>query len=229
MTNDGMDSINPNLLRQLAQLRSPDSEASARIADSLAAEEAANRKAFDGMRIERAGIPARFRDCTLRTSPQKVAAQMMERGEPLASYYLHGPVGTGKTGLAAGYLQHWILTRGKPGRFVTAPRLFAELRATYDGENSELSVLERYSRTPLLVLDDLGSESTRSADWVADRLYQILGERHDELRPTVITSNLNLDALTERVGERLVWRIVEACGPGGIIEVGGRNLRASAR
>ncbi len=142
------------------------------------------------------------------------------------SYYLHGPCGTGKTWLAVAYLRHWCAGNRGRVRFVTAPRLFAQLRASYDGDERELEILDRYARAGLLVLDDLGSESIRSADWTSDRLYLILGERHDECRPTVITSNCDLSAIAERLGERIAWRIAESCGGTGIIEVGGRNLRA---
>lgn len=173
-----------------------------------------------------ADVPARFDECRLETSPHHGLAADLARADQGASYYLYGPVGTGKTGLAAGYLRTWIERTLRPALFVTAPRMFSELRSTYNGaELSEIAIIDRYAQIPLLVLDDLGSEGFKSQDWLSDRLYQILGERHDELLPTVITSNLSLHELSDRVGERITWRIAEACGPGNIIQVKGRNLR----
>ena len=173
-------------------------------------------------------MPERFQPYALSESPQPVIAAQLQKADKAESFYLFGPYGTGKTGLAVGYLKRWLDTYDRPALFVSAPRLFAELRNTYDDrEASELAVIDRYARVPLLVLDDLGSESFKSADWLSDRLYLILGERHDELRPTVITSNLSLRELESRVGERVTWRISEACGPGHIMEVRGKNLRAA--
>ena len=225
-----MDGISPSLRRTLESLHSPDSAAASTDPD-LTPEQVAMRLQHEEQRSLRdAGLPLRFLDATLHgQQPHPGAANALLSADGRDSFYLHGPCGTGKTFLAAGYLRHWRENNRGRIAFVTAPRLFAELRSTYDGKESELEVIERYSCARLLVLDDLGSESFKSADWLADRLYLILGERHDECRPTVITSNYDLAAMAGRVGDRIVWRISESCGPDGVIEVGGRNLRARAR
>ena len=49
----------------------------------------------------------------------------------------------------------------------------------------------------LLVLDDLGAE--QSSSWVRERLYVIVSRRHNHLKPTIFTSNYDL----QETGRRL--------------------------
>ena len=182
----------------------------------------------------KAEIPQRFLKWSLESSPvdDAVKAQLTQAGQ---SWLLWGPHGRGKTGLATGWLRHWMGVDERPqetdhiveGLFVTLPDLLSQVRATYgpDGGTSEADVVQRYREAPLLVLDDLGAEHVKGAGWLEDILYRLIGYRHDNLLPTVFTSNLSPQELGERIGERVMWRIVEACGDG-IVELRGRNLRA---
>ena len=183
------------------------------------------------------GIPARFIDKTFETHQNKTSEAWIALQEPSESdqsWYLHGGFGTGKTGLAVAYLYRSAVEGNKSLLFRRVPDILTELRATYNQRRSrdeseeqetEADLLDKYSTVGLLVLDDLGAEQLTGSGWVEDKLYQIIGARHDEELPTVFTSNLNLEAIAKRVGERITWRIAEMCGPGHILEVTGRNLR----
>ena len=83
--------------------------------------------------------------------------------------------------------------------------------------------MERYLAADVLILDDLGAE--RLTEWAAERLYMLIGQRHDEERTTVFTSNLSLEDVAAKLGERTTWRILEMCGADNIVEVKGPNLR----
>lgn len=178
-------------------------------------------------------IPRRFADFTLATSPLKKLAKKLALAEPNQSVFLWGDYGTGKTGLAVGYTWAWIeKTKGKrTALFRTLPNLLSELRSTYNPHpeetETEQNLLSQYQNVGLLVLDDIGAEqiSAKGAAWMQDRLYQIVGNRHDEMMPMIFTSNMALDELEKRLGERLTWRILEMCGKDHIIEVKGANLR----
>ena len=58
-----------------------------------------------------------------------------------------------------------------------------------------------------LVLDDLGAE--KSSPWVLERLTLIVNDRYENLLPTVVTSNLDLELLEKQIGERIVSRLME--------------------
>lgn len=175
--------------------------------------------------IERAGIPSWFTDFTLDSHPGAQAAMSVVRSH-LANdtgynFFLWGNYGTGKTGMAVGILKNRVEAYCEAAFFVTVPRLLEMIRASYDKHDSpHEEALRRARTTSLLVLDDLGAE--RPTDWVQEQLYLIINERHDNRLDTVITSNLTLDQLADRIGERTIWRIAEMCK---VIEVKGKNLR----
>ena len=151
------------------------------------------------------------------------------------SWFFWGAFGTGKTGLAIGYTREWVQNEWgeestKPVLFRTVPRLMTELRATYNRERdsdtpTEEQLLKQFTEASLLILDDLGAEQVRNTGWLEDRLYQIIGERHDNVRATIFTSNMSLEELAGRIGERVTWRIVEMCGKERIVHIEGPNLR----
>lgn len=193
--------------------------------EEAAANAAASRARRIATYLRDAGIPERFRSLTLKGSPHRQIAARMANAPEDSSWLLYGPVGRGKTALATAYLQRWIRRMCRRGLFVTLPNLLAELRETYDAETSELDVLERYSRTGLLVLDDIGAEAVGNREWLLDRLFHVVGSRHAGCRPTVFTTNLTPKALRARLGERIWDRVMEMCGPERIVHVAGPNLR----
>ena len=97
-----------------------------------------------------------------------------------------GAYGCGKTHLAAAIANERLL-RGEPALFVVVPDLLDHLRATYS-PNSLTSYDKRFDevrKTPLLVLDDLGTES--ATQWAMEKLYQLFNYRYNARLPTVIT------------------------------------------
>lgn len=154
------------------------------------------------------------------------------------SYLFWGSYGVGKTCTAVG-LAHEVLmgmydyrdvdydSEAMGFKFATLPDLLSELRDTYNQRGlSEGEVLRKYQSPWLLVLDDLGAEHVKDMDWLRDRLFQLIGHRHAEERPTIFTSNLSPEELGGRLGERVMWRLVEMCGADHIIHLNGPNLRA---
>jgi len=184
---------------------------------------------------ERANVPRRFNDMRLVNSPNTEYALRMvySTGEPYQeaqepeSWFLHGAVGVGKTCLAVGYAYEMVQAHLTPTRFVTLPGMMTEIRSCYDTNGpSEKEVLRFYKEAEMLILDDMGAEHTSSSNWLSDRLYQILGDRHDQLRPTVMTSNLSISELGDVYGERITSRINEMCNNGNnVMHIEGRNLR----
>lgn len=183
---------------------------------------------------EQAGIPRRFHAATLESSPWagRRPGLIESLRESAGSWYFFGPVGTGKTGLAVGYARTWVFgdTLGDV-RFRSVPDLLTELRDTYsrrENGRTEMDILNDCRDADLLVLDDLGAEQVTNSGWLEDRLYQIIGHRHGDDSATVFTSNLSLEQLANRIGDRITWRIAEMCN-GHIVHLAGPNLRAQAQ
>lgn len=116
---------------------------------------------------------------------------------------LKGSYGTGKTHLAAA-AANLSIERGQPALFITVPDLLDHLRAAF-GPSSEISLdteFEQVKNAELLILDDLGAENPSA--WAVEKLYQLLGYRHVNQLPTIITTNNNPDLLDPRIRSRLL-------------------------
>jgi len=115
---------------------------------------------------------------------------------------LAGPSGCGKTHLAAA-IANERLSLGKPAFFITTPDLLDRLRSAFS-PNSEIAYDEFFDRVrnaPLLVLDDLGAQTSTS--WAKEKLDQLLTHRFNNELPTVIVTITPIEQLEERIRNRL--------------------------
>ncbi|HBF35170.1 TPA: hypothetical protein DDW35_11480, partial [Candidatus Sumerlaeota bacterium] len=121
---------------------------------------------------------------------------------------MYGCVGCGKTHLAVAVLQS-VLRKGFSGLYYNMVDLLSDIRATFSDSTSlsEHDLLEDVIAPDLLVLDDLGAEKT--SEFVSDRLYLIVNRRYESNLPILVTTNLGLDELKNKVGERTVSRLCE--------------------
>jgi DNA replication protein DnaC len=119
---------------------------------------------------------------------------------------LIGPSQVGKTHLALAIINA-LLVSGEPAHFCSVPDLLDELLRGY-ADDTYLQRLRMLQQTPILALDDLGAEQTQTGGayavtWAQDKLYQIIAERVQQQRPTVITTNLIRTQLPARLAERM--------------------------
>ncbi len=135
--------------------------------------------------------------------------------EPKGWLVLAGPSGCGKTHLAAAIGNHCI-ENDHPVFYTTAPDLLDHLRATFS-PNSEVpydEFFEQVRNTPLLILDDLGAQSSTS--WAKEKLDQLLNHRFNNQLPTVIASIVPIEELDERIRTRLTGsNLCQICAVGG--------------
>ena len=118
----------------------------------------------------------------------------------------NGPRGSGKTHLAVAIAGEQ-LRLGSQVFFAFVPTLLDHLRATFspDSPVGYDELFEQINSVPLLVLDDLGAES--STAWAEEKLYQIIVHRHEARLPTVITTVSTIEELEDtksRIASRLV-------------------------
>lgn len=132
-----------------------------------------------------------------------------------------GAVGCGKTHLAAAIANQRLEQYGEMAIFLTAPDLLDALRGAIDpgGENTFDDYFYRIRAAPLLVLDDLGVENP--TNWAKEKLFQLLNHRHTEAKPTVITTNTDIDELDPRIGSRMAQ--------GAVVNINAPDYRRKSR
>jgi DNA replication protein DnaC len=113
-----------------------------------------------------------------------------------------GPSGCGKTHTAAA-IANYCLSQGRPVFFVVVPDLLDHLRSTFSpaSDISYDELFEQVRQAPLLILDDLGTQS--STPWAQEKLFQIINHRFNAQLPTIVTLNTPTEELEERVHTRL--------------------------
>lgn len=113
---------------------------------------------------------------------------------------LAGPVGTGKTHLAAAMCRP-ACHEGLKVRLLSEPWLLDLMRP--GGEDDVMEVLaEDVDR---LVIDDVGT--ARMTEWSSERFGMLVDARWSQRRPTVFTTNLDPVQLATHVGPRAYSRM----------------------
>jgi DNA replication protein DnaC len=114
-----------------------------------------------------------------------------------------GPSGSGKTHLACAVANH-RLKLGEPAFYITAADLLDHLRSAFSpaSDTTYDELFEQVKNVPLLVLDDLTLGSATA--WAKEKLEQLLHHRFNSRLPTVITTDVPLERMDERLRGHLV-------------------------
>ena len=111
---------------------------------------------------------------------------------------LTGPGGSGKTHLATA-IANQALQHGTVVMYVSTPDLLDHLRAAFNpaSEITYDDFFDQVRNVPLLVLDDLGAQS--STAWASEKLDQLINHRYNQGMATVIAAIVPLDQLDDRL------------------------------
>jgi DNA replication protein DnaC len=185
------------------------------------------------------GIPRRYLDYSFDNFTggdvvKKICRNFVKEYPDVNSLLLTGPPGSGKTHLAMATCRQLIVDmkvdgsgpprkinepsyyrevnddyRGNDISFTTVPELLLEIRSTFsrDSSESEDDIIEKYARVKLLILDDLGAE--KASEFAIQSLYLLIDRRNRDLSPTIITTNLSLSEIEERLNGRIASRLAE--------------------
>lgn len=123
---------------------------------------------------------------------------------------LHGPVGTGKTFMAA-CVANALLDDNRRVFMGNLTAMVNTMNATFDGRQEYINELCRKS---LVIIDDLGTE--RDSDWMREQVYYIINSLYAAKVPMIITTNVNIDVIKKTTDEdlkRIYSRVLERCHP----------------
>jgi len=163
-------------------------------------------------------IPLRYRDIELNDKDlsEKVKKAIKEDN----GCYFFGPAGTGKTYILYGVLKR-MLALGYGARLWNVPQKLAELKSEYDKNGGgESEICEILKDNCVLFLDDFGAE--KLTEWNNEIMYRLINYRYENMLTTFFASNLSLQELAERNGDRLASRIAEMCN---VVKIDGDDRR----
>lgn len=172
--------------------------------------------------LGRAALPPRFEGKTFDqfvcTNPRQNSALALARtyaekfDEQLEigrSMIFCGGVGTGKTHLAAAILRT-IIAAGHTGLYSTVISAVRSVKETWGGAGRERDVIKGFVRPELLVLDEVGVQFGSEAERLI--LFEIINGRYEQMRPTILLSNLNVKDVEQNIGPRALDRMREGGG-----------------
>ena len=152
-----------------------------------------------------------------------------------------GTQGVGKTHLASA-IGHKLLDRWQgvpytcPVAMVSEAELYNKIQNTYSYSQDERSklpseqdIINRYINIPLLILDDLGTETRNKKDFSNRILFALVNGRYDNEKPIVVTTNLSTGELNSYLSDesgrvRIMDRLIEMAG-GEFFQVHGPSYR----
>lgn len=131
---------------------------------------------------------------------------------------LYGPVGTGKSHVAA-CIANKLIDDGYSAYMTNFSTIANELLNTYE-KQPYIDSLNRYD---LLILDDLGIE--RKTEFMQEQVFNVIDARYRSGLPFIITTNLKPEELkktTDIGNSRIYDRVLERCHP---VKVAGESYR----
>lgn len=187
--------------------------------------EHAGRKAAWEQRLGESCIPERFTDRTLNkfiaSTPEQESAlafatayadgfdEVIKTGR---SALFVGNVGTGKTHLAAGIALRLMRRDGRPVLFTTVMRAIRSVKDTWGGNGgkTETQAISALVFPDLLILDEVGVQFGSDTEKLI--LFDVLNERYEKRRPTLLLSNFGVDEVQAYLGDRIFDRLREDGG-----------------
>lgn len=180
------------------------------------------------LKLGSALVPKRFAGKTLKgyiaESPEqeealrvctKYVAKFAEISQSGRCLLLLGRPGTGKTHLGVAIANELMRRTAATAVYRTLGTILHEIKATFrpGSERSEAHILAGLINPSLLVLDEIGLSKENPSDFELSTLFSIINGRYEQMRPTVVISNLDSKALPGAIGERCADRLRE----GGVI------------
>lgn len=170
-------------------------------------------------------LPPRFQSATLNNFEpinkeaahclkvcQAYANQWPERLKQGGGIVMCGKPGTGKNHLALAIAQHVITTYQASALFTSALHLVRLYKSTWTKptQMTEAEVLRMHISPELLIIDEIGVQFGSDTEKII--LFDIINNRYEGMKPTILLSNLPKEALAQFMGERVMDRMNEGGG-----------------
>lgn len=168
---------------------------------------------------------SKFKDAKMSDFDESIKEKVKGVLKDKKGIFIYGNCGTGKTHLLNALYKHSKENFYGEVRYYNFSEFlyFAKNKFQNDFHEDVMNKImypDYVNRQRLLFLDDIGSEKT--TDWSIETLGLIVNRFYEQEDYLFITSNLNLEEIQERYGDRIASRIAEMCG---IIKLEGEDRR----
>ena len=173
-------------------------------------------------------IPMRFAHCSLSNYEPvtdgakkalayatRYADKWLDRLAKGGGLVFCGKPGTGKNHLACAIANSIIENHQAKVLISTALRIARDIKNSWsrDSQISEERTIKTYTDKDLLIIDEIGVQFGSEAEKII--LFEIINTRYEQMKPTILISNLSEQELGIYIGERVLDRMME--GQGAII------------
>jgi DNA replication protein DnaC len=200
----------------------PDCAEEKRAQNELDRDRAAQKMRIQRLRslVRASNIPPRFADASISDYQVTCKEQAIvragcavyvdtwpERRNRGGSLVFTGACGTGKTHLACAIANTVMAEHEAEVLFGTVTHLMRGLRATFNArsDRSERQAIEEMIGPDLLIIDEVGAQVGTAHE--LQTLFELVNERYQALRPTILISNLDAGSLEDYVGQRVMDRL----------------------
>jgi len=177
------------------------------------------------------GIPLRFQNCSFenfsKTKEKEIVLDYVknfpDRQKSGTSLVFCGTTGTGKTHLSSALCFYLIENYQTSVLYTKAFDVLREVKETYNKSSKKTfsDVQSKHAQIDLLIIDEVGVQFGTETE--KQILFEIINERYENLRPTILVTNLSLTNLKEFAGDRVIDRMKDNGGK--IVVFSGESFR----
>ncbi len=177
------------------------------------------------------GVGKRHASCTLENfnGNDQIKAQIRNWASGTENLLIQNPMsGNGKTHLGVAAMKLFAVRGGfgkKPSvTYTVFTELMEDIRSTFNDDSVKtIDIVNLFKDSDILVIDDIGAEKV--TDHVLSTLYSILNRRYEDMKPTIITTNLNESDIVAAYGSRMLSRLIS----GVVVSVEGNDDRIAKK
>jgi DNA replication protein DnaC len=171
-------------------------------------------------RVKSSNMPKRYRKASLRKLDNRHDKTNIEKVVKYADGFMdildtgdfllfNGMNGSGKTHIACAIANRIMYKHEKYVQYVNLIDIFMRIKGSWGkgSTETEIDILSSYITPSLLILDEIGVQYKTENELII--MQTLINKRYEDLKPTILISNLTLDEINNLLGKRIMRRVSE--------------------